>query len=165
MLFVRENIDPLSRSLLEKVFQFSDPFVITKTAFSGLVILLKRFRSAVHSDSTTSKHFYSESKWVFAYLFLRHRVSNLCIQKHTTEKASAKTSINQPQSPPKTFQLATNYRSHSGIVNCAQSIIGLISRFWPYSIDTLAPEKGIVDGPKPVFLDGWDDDNVRYVRR
>ncbi|KAG6874166.1 hypothetical protein C0995_005584 [Termitomyces sp. Mi166 len=61
-----------------------------------------------------------------------------------------------------TFQLATNYRSHSGIVNCAQSVIELITRFWPYSIDTLAPEKGIVDGLKPIFLNGWDDDNVRY---
>jgi hypothetical protein len=28
----------------------------------------------------------------------------------------------------------------------------------------LYPEKGIVDGLKPVFLNGWDTDNVRYVR-
>ncbi|KAG6879012.1 hypothetical protein C0992_005839, partial [Termitomyces sp. T32_za158] len=85
------------------------------------------------------------------------------IEKLTTEEAIvSRTSGNQTQSPPRTFQLATNYRSHSGIVNCAQSIIGLITRFWPYSIDTLAPEKGIVNGLKPVFLDGWDDDNVRY---
>lgn len=65
---------------------------------------------------------------------------------------------------PKAFQLATNYRSHGGIVNCAHSVIELISTFWPYSIDTLAPEVGVVDGLKPVFLNGWDADNVRYVR-
>ncbi|KAG6831649.1 hypothetical protein H0H92_008726 [Tricholoma furcatifolium] len=67
--------------------------------------------------------------------------------------------------PPKAFQLATNYRSHGGIVNCAQSIIDLISHFWPYSIDILAPEKGIVDGLKPVFLNGWgsESEDVSYV--
>jgi hypothetical protein len=64
---------------------------------------------------------------------------------------------------PQSFQLATNYRSHAGIVNCAHSVIDLITKFWPYSIDALAREKGIVDGAKPIFLNGWDTDNVRYV--
>ena len=50
------------------------------------------------------------------------------------------------------FQLAINYRSHAGIVNCAHSVIELITRFWPYTIDSLAQEQGIVDGPKPIFL-------------
>jgi len=67
------------------------------------------------------------------------------------------------QNVPKTFQLATNYRSHAGIVNCAHSVIELITRFWPDSIDTLAPEKGIVEGLRPVFLNDWDSDSVRYV--
>ncbi|KNZ80017.1 TPR and ankyrin repeat-containing protein 1 [Termitomyces sp. J132] len=86
------------------------------------------------------------------------------VEKHATEKLLfPKTFVNiSSQSPPKTFQLATNYRSHSGIVNCAQSVIELITNFWPYSIDTLAPEKGIVDGLRPIFLNGWNDDNVRY---
>ncbi|KAI9510704.1 hypothetical protein F5148DRAFT_976352 [Russula earlei] len=64
--------------------------------------------------------------------------------------------------PPKSFQLVTNFRSHGGIVRCAHSIIVLISRFWPYAIDILPEEKGIIDGFKPVFLSGWDQDNVRY---
>ncbi|KAI0297517.1 hypothetical protein B0F90DRAFT_1819257 [Multifurca ochricompacta] len=63
---------------------------------------------------------------------------------------------------PKSFQLATNFRSHGGIVKCAHSIIVLITRFWPYAIDILPEEKGIVDGIKPVFFSGWDQDNVRY---
>ncbi|KAI6165390.1 hypothetical protein EDD17DRAFT_225914 [Pisolithus thermaeus] len=66
--------------------------------------------------------------------------------------------ITQPQS----FQLAINYRSHGGIVNCAHSVIELISHFWPNSIDHLQPEHGIVDGLKPVFFTGWDKDTVRY---
>ncbi|KAI6153131.1 hypothetical protein BKA82DRAFT_4349614 [Pisolithus tinctorius] len=64
--------------------------------------------------------------------------------------------------PPMSFQLAINYRSHGGIVNCAHSVIELISRFWPNSIDSLQPEHGIVDGLKPVFFTGWDKDTVRY---
>jgi hypothetical protein len=64
--------------------------------------------------------------------------------------------------PPKSFQLVTNFRSHGGIVRCAHSIIVLITKFWPYAIDILPEEKGIVDGIKPVFFTGWDQDNVRY---
>ncbi|KAI0292973.1 P-loop containing nucleoside triphosphate hydrolase protein [Multifurca ochricompacta] len=63
---------------------------------------------------------------------------------------------------PKSFQLVTNFRSHGGIVRCAHSIIVLITKFWPYAIDILPEEKGIVDGIKPVFFSGWDQDNVRY---
>jgi hypothetical protein len=63
---------------------------------------------------------------------------------------------------PRTFQLAINYRSHGGIVTCAHSIIELITKFWPYAIDILAREQGIVDGHKPVFFSGWDHDTVRY---
>lgn len=63
---------------------------------------------------------------------------------------------------PKSFQLVTNFRSHGGIVKCAHSIIALIMKFWPYAIDILPQEKGIVDGIKPVFFSGWDQDNVRY---
>ena len=63
---------------------------------------------------------------------------------------------------PRSFQLAVNYRSHGGIVNCAHSVIDLIANFWPHAIDNLAREKGIVDGVKPVFFDGWDKEAVRY---
>ncbi|KAL0065389.1 hypothetical protein AAF712_007595 [Marasmius tenuissimus] len=63
---------------------------------------------------------------------------------------------------PQTFQLTTNYRSHSGILDCAHTVIELIVNFWPYSIDILQPGKGLVDGIKPVFFRGWDQSNVRY---
>ncbi|KZP30395.1 P-loop containing nucleoside triphosphate hydrolase protein [Athelia psychrophila] len=61
--------------------------------------------------------------------------------------------------PPTTFQLVTNYRSHGGIVRCAHSIIDIITTFWPYAIDSLAPEKGIVDGPKPTLFYGWGSES------
>ncbi|OJA13247.1 hypothetical protein AZE42_12316, partial [Rhizopogon vesiculosus] len=71
---------------------------------------------------------------------------------------SARASLHQPTM----FQLAINYRSHGGIVNCAHSVIELITRFWPNTIDKLQPEKGVVDGLKPVFFTGWDNDTVSY---
>ncbi|KAJ7576870.1 hypothetical protein C8J56DRAFT_1171170 [Mycena floridula] len=60
---------------------------------------------------------------------------------------------------PELFQLAINYRSHAGIVDCADSIIQLIQQFWPNSIDRLQPESGVVEGVKPVFYTGWDEDS------
>ena len=68
------------------------------------------------------------------------------------------------QEAPRTFQLAVNYRSHGGIVQCAHSVIELITEFWPYAIDVLARERGVVNGSKPVFFSGWDSETVRYVR-
>jgi hypothetical protein len=59
---------------------------------------------------------------------------------------------------PMMFQLATNYRSHNGIVNCAHSVIELITKFWPNAIDRLQPEKGMVDGVKPKFFTDVDND-------
>ncbi|KZP05200.1 hypothetical protein FIBSPDRAFT_1054221 [Athelia psychrophila] len=61
--------------------------------------------------------------------------------------------------PPTTFQLVINYRSHGGIVRCAHSIIEIITTFWPYAIDSLAPEKGIVDGPRPILFHGWGSES------
>lgn len=58
---------------------------------------------------------------------------------------------------PESFQLTINYRSHGGIVRCAHSVVELISRFWPDSIDVLAEEKGMIDGVRPVFFVGKDE--------
>ena len=55
---------------------------------------------------------------------------------------------------PRTFQLSLNYRSHDGILRCANSLVKLIMSFWPHTIDRLDDEKGIVDGSKPVFFGG-----------
>jgi hypothetical protein len=78
------------------------------------------------------------------------------------ENKVASQSLPNRQKTPKTFQLAVNYRSHGGIVNAAHSVIELIMQFFPYSIDNLAPESGVVDGVKPVFFHGYESDAVRY---
>ncbi|KAF9493953.1 hypothetical protein BDN71DRAFT_1027051 [Pleurotus eryngii] len=77
------------------------------------------------------------------------------------EKKRVKDSRLEPDKPA-SFQLAVNYRSHGGIVNCAHSVVQLIMRFWPDAIDALQPEHGVIDGPKPVFFNGWDRDTMRY---
>ncbi|KAJ7222624.1 hypothetical protein GGX14DRAFT_558715 [Mycena pura] len=68
----------------------------------------------------------------------------------------------QPVLQPQTFQLTVNYRSHAGIVNCAHTVIELITKFWPYAIDVLDRERGTVDGLRPVFFTGFDSGNVEY---
>ncbi|KAK7064824.1 UvrD-like helicase ATP-binding domain-containing protein [Favolaschia claudopus] len=68
----------------------------------------------------------------------------------------------QPVSQPRTFQLTVNYRSHAGIVNCAHTVIEVLMKFWPYSIDPLDRERGTVDGLRPVFFTGFDSGNVQY---
>ncbi|KAG1719467.1 hypothetical protein EDB19DRAFT_2045105 [Suillus lakei] len=64
-----------------------------------------------------------------------------------------------PVHQPPMFQLATNYRSHNGIVNCAHSVIKLIMKFWPNAIDHLQPEKGVVDGVEPLFFTDLNNDS------
>ena len=56
-----------------------------------------------------------------------------------------------PVSQPKEFQLSVNFRSHAGIVQCAFSVITLLRKLWPDSIDALSAEEGIIDGKKPIF--------------
>ncbi|KAH9065001.1 hypothetical protein EDB87DRAFT_1756197 [Lactarius vividus] len=54
-------------------------------------------------------------------------------------------------SQPKGFQLLVNYRSHGGIVKCANAIIQLLQRF-PGAIDVLQPEAGVAGEEIPVFF-------------
>ena len=58
---------------------------------------------------------------------------------------------------PRTFELVTNHRSHSGIVNCARSIVKLILQYWPHSIDALKPEQTTTPGFRPIFFTGKED--------
>ncbi|KAI0089831.1 hypothetical protein BDY19DRAFT_992789 [Irpex rosettiformis] len=78
---------------------------------------------------------------------------------HRVEKKSSSAPLAKA---PREFQLAANFRSHGGIVNAAHSIVKLITKFWPNAIDTLSEERAEVDGAKPVFFTGWDEDTVQY---
>ncbi|GBB94135.1 hypothetical protein RclHR1_00230013 [Rhizophagus clarus] len=58
---------------------------------------------------------------------------------------------------PKIFELNVNYRSHNGILKLAASVVKLIERFFPNSIDQLPPERSEVDGPQPIIIDGFQE--------
>ena len=58
--------------------------------------------------------------------------------------------VNVPQKP---HNLTINFRSHSGILNLAGSIIDLISEFFKDSIDHLPDDEGMFPGPTPVLLE------------
>ncbi|KAG9016354.1 hypothetical protein FRB90_003159 [Tulasnella sp. 427] len=62
----------------------------------------------------------------------------------------------RPPVDPHFFQLSTNYRSHSGIVNAAAYVVRLLDSYFQYSIDSLAPEVAHVDVTthKPLFFSG-----------
>ncbi|KAG8942983.1 hypothetical protein FRC04_003269 [Tulasnella sp. 424] len=68
---------------------------------------------------------------------------------------------------PYFFQLSTNYRSHSGIVDAAAFIVSLIDSYYPHSIDSLAPEVSVVDvsAHKPTFFSGRSNfsDLLRFI--
>jgi hypothetical protein len=55
-----------------------------------------------------------------------------------------------------------NYRSHGGIVNCAQTVIEAITHFWPDSIDALERECGVVDGPRPIYFRNENENMAHY---
>ncbi|KAG1864912.1 hypothetical protein F4604DRAFT_1683323 [Suillus subluteus] len=76
------------------------------------------------------------------------------MERHSSSVSSTGAPVHQPME----FQLVTNYRSHNGIVNCAHSVIKLITKFWPNAIDHLQPERGMVDGVKPKFFTDVDND-------
>ena len=69
-------------------------------------------------------------------------------------------SVSIPQKP---LNLTINYRSHSGILKLAGSIIDLIKEFFRDSIDHLPDDQGMFPGPEPVFLDSCKVDDLSLL--
>ncbi|KAI5997138.1 hypothetical protein EDD15DRAFT_2162997 [Pisolithus albus] len=89
------------------------------------------------------------------------RFAELKASIHRTEVRSL-WQFRSPAENPNCFDLPVNYRSHRGIVNCAQLVVKLVTDFWPDSIDTLQPERAIFGGPKPVFFAGWPNESFPF---
>lgn len=60
--------------------------------------------------------------------------------------------------PPSVHQLTINFRSHGRILDLANSIVNLIEKFFPKTIDRLKKEKSNIDGPKPILLADIDQE-------
>ncbi|KAL7102526.1 hypothetical protein ACP275_08G125400 [Erythranthe tilingii] len=59
-----------------------------------------------------------------------------------------------------TFCLSQNFRTHTGVLRLAQSVIDLICHFFPQSIDVLPPETSLIYGESPVVLEPGSDENL-----
>ena len=65
---------------------------------------------------------------------------------------------------PETFQLHQNFRTHCGVVNLSNSIVELITYFFPETIDKMEPETSRVLGSPPLFIDSEADVVVELFR-
>ena len=65
--------------------------------------------------------------------------------------------------PKKPHKLTINFRSHSGILKLAGSIIDLISEFFKDSIDHLPDDEGMFPGPTPVLLESCKIDDLALL--
>ncbi|XP_048428983.1 uncharacterized protein LOC125472003 [Pyrus x bretschneideri] len=57
-------------------------------------------------------------------------------------------------------QLTQNFRTHTGVLKLSQSIVELLYRFFPHSIDILVPETSLIHGEAPVVLESGEDENA-----
>ncbi|KAF8962917.1 hypothetical protein BDZ97DRAFT_1759046 [Flammula alnicola] len=103
--------------------------------------------------------------YLLAALFLHELTSFLFrIEQHRERNKNMVKLLMTLPNLPKKLTLTTNYRSHAGIVNVARSIVDIITRFWPDSVDKLDPERGTVAGLNPVFFTGWTPARLKLVR-
>ena len=68
------------------------------------------------------------------------------ISKHVDESKGHRIIV------PDLHQLTQNFRSHSGILDLAASVIDLLMNFFRSSLDELPRDQGMFVGPKPVLL-------------
>ena len=70
------------------------------------------------------------------------------ISKHVDRSRGQKVKLRVPQ----LHTLTQNFRSHSGILQLAASVIDLLMHFFRSSLDKLPRDQGMFPGPKPVLL-------------
>jgi len=57
---------------------------------------------------------------------------------------------------PNLLQLVHNYRSHAGVLQLAACVVELLYYFFNDSLDTLPPDQGLFNGPKPIVIEVVD---------
>ncbi|KAL5829949.1 hypothetical protein ACOSQ3_019417 [Xanthoceras sorbifolium] len=58
------------------------------------------------------------------------------------------------------LSLSQNFRTHAGVLKLAQSVIELLYRFFPQSIDVLKPETSLIYGEPPVLLESENKEDA-----
>ena len=66
---------------------------------------------------------------------------------------------------PRTFTLNRNYRSHQGILSVASSVMEMLWRTFPDTIDKLEPEVGSMVGPAPILFQNCDSSILMRQKR
>jgi len=66
---------------------------------------------------------------------------------------------------PEMRHLIYNYRSHSGILNLASSVVSILQKYFPESFDKLAKDQGQLDGPKPALLGSCSQMDLAIILR
>ena len=66
---------------------------------------------------------------------------------------------------PELKKLIWNYRSHSGILNLASSVVSILQEYFPESFDKLDKDQGQLDGPKPVLLESCSPSDLAIILR
>ncbi|XP_053381229.1 TPR and ankyrin repeat-containing protein 1-like [Mercenaria mercenaria] len=67
--------------------------------------------------------------------------------------------------PKKVHKLIYNYRSHSGIVSLASSIMDILGHFFKESFDIMDPDKGLLPGPEPILLESCSLSDLAVLLR
>ena len=66
--------------------------------------------------------------------------------------------------PPKVKELKLNFRSHSGILDLAASIIKLLKEYFPHTVvDNLPEDKGCLTGSLPIVLDACSSSDLALI--
>ncbi len=71
---------------------------------------------------------------------------------HAVQETTMHLKKSAPVVVPRVHSLTINFRSHSGILRLASSVIDLLKEFFPSSFDTLPGDEGMFPGPKPALL-------------
>jgi hypothetical protein len=65
--------------------------------------------------------------------------------------------------PPEVHQLSVNFRSHGKILDLANAVVSLIEVLFPQTIDKLAKEKSMIDGPMPMIITSCQLEHLLFV--
>jgi hypothetical protein len=66
---------------------------------------------------------------------------------------------------PRVDELTINFRSHTGVLKLAASVIDLMKAFFPESFDRLPRDEGMFPGPSPIVLDSCNISDLALVLR
>ena len=93
------------------------------------------------------------------------RFSDLRSLFHRANKQLKQTTKKAAVTVPKVDQLTINFRSHSGVLKLAASVIDVLRKFFPSSFDYLPGDEGMFPGPTPTLLDSCNFSDLALVLR